>query len=218
MLLPNFHILGIQGSGKGTQSALLERRFGLTYVSSGNLFRKRAALGGPLGQRISEQLAKGSLLPDQLLAETIEDFLKDNPVSTGFLGDGVMRTIHQRSLLDPLWQPAGLQQPYLIHLQLSEAVALERIEHRRQEALAEERADHYRKYGGKILQRTDDNPRAIQERLALFHAMTEPLIADYKDKGAYFGVDAHQSIEDISEQIVSHIHQHFPTLVDHESD
>jgi len=216
-MLPNLHILGIQGSGKGTQSAILEERFGLTYVSSGNLFRARAAQGGALGERIAGQLAKGTLLPDQLLAETIEDYLQNTQVERGFLGDGVMRTLQQKELLDPIWPAAGLQAPYLIHLQLSEAEALKRIEHRKQEAQAAERAAHYQRYGGKLLQRTDDNPTAIHERLALFHRMTEPLIAGFRESGSYFGVDAHQSIEAIAEQISTHISATFPELAAHES-
>ncbi len=216
MVLPNIHILGIQGSGKGTQSALLEHRFGFTYISSGDLFRRRALQEDEMGVQIAGLMQKGRLLPDELLVEAVDSALREEILSNGVLGDGVLRTGAQKELLAAIWQKYQLDEPLLVHLRLTEETALKRIEQRKLEAseteLSAEKKAHLLKYGGKVLKRVDDNPQAIAERFALFHHLTEPLITVFESEGRCIHVDGEQPIERVFHDICLGIEDVYPQL------
>jgi adenylate kinase len=210
--LPNIHILGIQGSGKGTQSALLVKKYSLSYVSSGNLFRARAAEGDAFGTELGKELHAGRLIPNAYLVHTIEDYLTRHTVSKGFLGDGVIRTLEQYDDLCPVWDHHSLADPLLIHLQLSEEEALARIAHRREELNDPAKHDYHMVYSGKLLHRTDDNPLAIKERFALFHKMTLPVITLFEKKQRCIHISADQTIDEIHEVICDVLAQYYPHL------
>ena len=211
-MLPNIHILGIQGSGKGTQSALLVTKFALNYVSSGNLFRERAAEADMFGLDLGKILHEGHLMPNEYLIQTVEDYLDNHTVLTGFLGDGVIRTLTQYTELNQVWKHHKLEAPLLIHLQLKEEVALDRIKHRQEELRDPSKHDYHLVYSGKLLHRTDDNPLAIRERFALFHKMTQPVINLFESQDRCIHISADQSIESIHAEICATLESHYPTL------
>jgi adenylate kinase len=211
-MTPNIHILGIQGSGKGTQSALLVAQFHFLYLSSGNLFRERAAQGDAFGKQIAHQLQVGRLLPDGFLIDTVQEHLSQHPTTNGLLGDGVIRTIDQYHKLEPVWKEHGYDEPLLIHLLLDEETALKRIEGRKAEEDNEAKKEHHRIYSGKLLHRTDENPLAIQKRFALFHSMTEPVIAAFESLNRSINVDASRTVEEIHRDIASALIIHYPQL------
>jgi adenylate kinase len=208
-MLPNIHILGIQGSGKGTQSALLVSKYSLNYVSSGNLFRERAARGDQFGINLGNVLREGHLIPNDFLVQTVEDYLDIHTIHTGFLGDGVIRTLTQYTELIPVWEHHELEVPLLIHLQLKEEVALDRIKHRQEELNDPTKHDYHLVYSGKLLHRTDDNPLAIRERFALFHKMTQPVIDLFEKQDRCIHISADQSIEAIHAEICSVLSSHY---------
>ena len=212
MLLPNIHILGIQGSGKGTQSELLVERYDLSYISSGDLFRQRSASDDEFGLTIRHELTTGRLLKDEFLFHTVEEYLENQPTQIGLLGDGVIRTVNQFEGLEEIWNSHGLDEPMLIHLMLSEEVALQRIAHRQQEQADPNRQQHYFQYGGKLLKRTDDNPAAISERFRLFHEMTEPVIWAFEHNGRCANISAERSVDEIQTDIRNAIEQYYPQL------
>jgi adenylate kinase len=211
-MLPNVHILGIQGSGKGTQSSLLVERYGFTYASSGNLFRERAELTDPFGRQLAAQLSTGKLLPNSLLIDTIAEYLEFHKVTTGFLGDGVIRTLEQYEKLKPVWTDHDLGKPILIHLVLTEEVALRRIDQRKKEQADPTRQEYHLKYSGKLLHRTDDNPLAIQERFQLFHTMTAPVISLFTTLDRCIDINADQTVEAIQAEIRQHLERLYPQL------
>lgn len=211
-MLPNIHILGIQGSGKGTQSALLVNRYGFSYVSSGDLFRERATWSDDFARQLSQELSRGRLLADKLLFQTVKDYLCKTEITTGFLGDGVIRSIHQYQGLMDIWELFSLDQPLLIHLTLSEDIALQRIKHRQEELSNPDKYEHHLKYSGKLLKRNDDNPLAIQERFSQFHRMTEPVIKIFEEQGRCIRVDANQEIEAIHADITQKLEAFLPDL------
>lgn len=212
-MLPNIHILGIQGSGKGTQSALLVKEYGLTYLASGNLFRERAEKKDAFAQEISHELGAGHLLPNPYLYRTVREYLADHRVKVGLLGDGVIRTVEQYHSLEPVWKQHRIGEPLLVHLLLSEQEAFERIEHRKREqaAEAEQRAYHLT-YSGKLLHRTDDNPLAIKERFALFHKMTEPVIKIFEAEDRCVHISAKGTVEEIHQEISTVLAARYPKL------
>lgn len=211
-MLPNIHLLGIQGSGKGTQSALLVEKYHLNYISSGDLFRKRSRTPDAFGQSLTQELSTGKLLPTPFLLHTVEDYLDSNSIKEGLLGDGIIRTTEQQARLAEIWEKYQLEQPILINLILSEGVAKQRIEVRKQKQNNPELYQFHLTYGGKLLKRNDDNPRAIEERFALFHSMTEPVIKIFDNQQRCFHIDAERSIEEIHADICAALTAVYPNL------
>ena len=212
-MLPNIHILGIQGSGKGYQSALLVERYAFNYLASGNLFRERSAVGDAFSQEITTLLKSGHLLPDSYLFRTVREYLAEHRrVKYGLLCDGVIRTLKQYHGLEPLWKRYKLDDPLLIHLRLSEAEAVKRTEQRRREQDDPSLQQHHLKYSGKLLQRTDDNPAAIKERFALYHTMTEPVIRRLEAEGRCIHINADANVEEIQAEICQNLEKLYPEL------
>lgn len=211
-MLPNIHLLGIQGSGKGTQCAFLEKRLGLTYVASGDLFRARTAFDDDFAAQLKKELKKGHLLPTSYLLRTVRDFLENNPIENGLLGDGVIRTEEENEELMAVWSTYNLDPPFLIHLDLDEETAVQRIKHRKEEQKDPAKRVHLLKYGGKLLKRTDDNPQAISQRFILFHRMTKPVIQYFEQKNRCLHIDARKRVEEIHADMVREILLIYPNL------
>jgi len=211
-MLPNIHIIGIQGSGKGTQSARLVEKYHFNYLASGNLFRERAQKKDAFGQEIAHEMHAGHLIPNSYLYQVIREYLVEHRVKKGLLGDGVIRTIEQFYSLEPVWKQHKLDEPLLIHLLLSEEEAVRRIEHRKKEQEESEKRNYHLMYSGKLLHRTDDNPLAIKERFALFHKMTEPVIKTLEAEGRCITIDAGPSPDEVFASICAALEEHFPKL------
>lgn len=195
-MLANIHILGIQGSGKGTQSALLVKKYKLTYLSSGEAFRERAAQNDVFGMELAKEMAAGHLIANPLLLQIAKDFITQHPISTGLLGDGLIRNLTQYTLFEPLWKEFGLDEPFLIYLDLSEEKALERIAHRVSQSE----------------KRIDDNPEAIHRRFSLYYDQTLPVIDQFRRQNRYVAVNADQEIEVIHQEILLNLERLIPNL------
>lgn len=193
MLLPNLHILGIQGSGKGTQVAELVKQYGFTPISTGELFRQRAKVEDAYGQYVKRHLEEGELLTAEDLTQILENYLQTTPIATGILGDGVLRTVEQWGKLATLWPQYKLGEPMLIFLNLSEEVARERIAKR---------------HG--LEGRTDDLPKATERRLQLFHEKTMPVVELFQSHGRCVTIDASQEVATVTSEITKAIHSFFP--------
>ncbi len=211
-MLPNIHIIGIQGSGKGTQSALLVEKFNLTYLAAGNMFRERAAVGDEIGLSIAAAMQAGKLLPIEFLVLTIDGYLHTHGTGPGILGDGIMRTVDQYNELSRIWDEHSIDKPYLINLVLDEETALQRIESRRLEQEDPGKRSHHEIYGGKLLKRNDDNPLAIHERFKIFHELTEPVVSIFKGQGRCVDINAADTIESIAAQVETTVTTWYPEL------
>jgi adenylate kinase len=205
--LPNVHIIGIQGSGKGTQSAGLVDRYGFLYLPSGNLFRNRAKQDDFLGHQISSELEHGHLLPDALVYHTVIDYLGSNPFPNGILGDGVIRNQEQYRQLEPIWEMMDLGEPAMLHLLLDEKIAYGRLLNR---VVADDPSS--KTYAGKLAHRSDDNPAAIEERFALFRKMTEPLIRSFAKGDRYVAVDGNRPIDAVQSDLRQALERLYPDL------
>lgn len=179
-LLPNLHILGIQGSGKGTQTQLLSDKYGLTVLSSGNLCRQRCLIDDDLGREISDLLRQGLLLPDEMILKIVREFLQDQPIPVGLIGEGVIRTWPQYELYQPLWSEHHLATPFLIHLQLDDETAKDRI---------------VKRGSVDLVQRQDTDIAAIEQRIRDFHLKTEPILEQLSSSHQICHIDANQPIE-----------------------
>ena len=170
-------LLGVQGSGKGTQAKRIASEYGLAHIATGDILRRAMADGSELGRRVQPIYDRGDLVPDDLMIELIRERLADEDA---FVLDGFPRTVAQAEALDAMLEEIGKPLDAVILLRVSDEVATERL-HRR--ALEEGRAD--------------DTAEVISNRLRLYHELTELVVDRYQLAGIEVIVDGEQSMDEV---------------------
>jgi adenylate kinase len=127
----NILIFGPNGSGKGTQGAVVQKKFSITHVESGALFRENIKGGTELGRKAKEYIDRGDLVPDGITIPMILDRLKKDDCKTGWLLDGFPRNPDQAEALEKALEEAGITLDYIIEISLDRDTARERIMGRR---------------------------------------------------------------------------------------
>ena len=200
----NIILVGPQGSGKGTQAVLLAKRFGLCTISIGELLRKEAEKNTKRGLLIKNILKKGDLVPMEISVAVLKTYLEKNPCDAGIIFDGFPRTLEQAEALDEI---ADIN--YVIELKLSDEDAVQRLSSRKQC----KNGHVYGKYippkkdgicdidGEKLFLRDDDTPKAIMERLMIYHDETEPLLEYYAPRNIIHSINGSGSQEQVFEAI-----------------
>jgi len=178
-------LFGPPGAGKGTQATSMVEKYNLHHISTGALLRKEIAAGTELGKLAKELIEKGNLVPDEVVEGMIENEFKSVKGVDGFLLDGFPRTIPQAEELDKILAKTGESVTATVSIMIPDAMIMERIKGR---ALKEGRAD-------------DASEDTINNRIATYHAQTEPLIEYYTRSGKYHEVDGVGLIEEIRERI-----------------
>lgn len=183
--MKNIVIFGAPGSGKGTQSELMMKQYGLGHISTGDVLRKEIKAGTELGQLAASYIDKGNLIPDELmvsiLAKVYDAFGRGHK---GVIFDGFPRTIPQAEALKKMLVERGDRVAAMIELDVPEAELTERLIKRGQES-----------------GRADDNEETIKKRLVVYHQQTQPLIEWYKAEGLHHHVNGHGTLEQIFSDI-----------------
>jgi adenylate kinase len=180
----NIVIFGAPGSGKGTQSELMIKKYGLDYISTGNVLREAIKTGSELGKLAKSYMDAGRLVPDDLIIELISGFLDGIPDSKGIVFDGFPRTIPQAKALKELLGKRGMDVSIMLDLQVEDGELIHRLLER-----------------GKISGRTDDNLETIQSRLDVYHTQTAPLATYYISEDKRVAIKGTGSIDDIFRRI-----------------
>lgn len=178
-------LLGMPGSGKGTQAQFLMDRYGIPQISTGDMLRAAIKAGTPLGLKAKGCMDKGELVPDEIVIELVKQRIKEADCAKGFILDGFPRTIQQAEAL----RGAGVEIDYVIELEVGDDEILRRMSGRRVH-LASGRTYHVEfnppkvpgtddVTGEPLIQRADDNEETVKKRIATYHAQTKPLIEYY---------------------------------------
>jgi adenylate kinase len=202
-------LLGPPGAGKGTQARLLEERFGLIQLSTGDLLRAAVAAGTPAGLAAKSVMDAGGLVSDEIVLAILKDRLAAPDVTAGVILDGFPRTAGQAEALDALLGRAGQKVSAAISLEVDDEAMIARVAGRFTCATCGEgyhdtskptaMAGSCDKCGGTAFKRrADDTAETARARLEAYHAQTAPLIAHYRDHGVLETVDAMGSIADIT--------------------
>lgn len=205
-------LFGAPGVGKGTQAAILKGTLGVPHIATGDLLRAAMKADTPTGHQIRGIIGRGELVPDGLVSEMIEERLSASDTGGGFLLDGYPRTVEQAVFLDRLAQRSGFSLDRVVNIELPEPEILERLTGRRicgacgeifhlrfDPPRDESRCDRCE---GELRQRSDDTETAIAERLRVYQAQTEPVIAHYQKQGLLTTVDGNGSQDEVTKRML----------------
>lgn len=205
-------LLGPPGAGKGTQARILEERFGLVQLSTGDLLRAAVAAGTEAGRAAQAVMAAGGLVSDAIVLAILKDRMAEPDTAQGVILDGFPRTTGQAQALDDLLAGQGQAITAAIALEVDDAAMVERVAGRYtcgtcgegyhdsfKRPVAAGTCDHCG--GTEFKRRADDNAETVGARLAAYHEQTAPLIAYYAGRGVLARTDAMQPIAQVTEDL-----------------
>lgn len=182
-------LLGAPGAGKGTQAEILCKILEIPTISTGNILRAAIKDGTPTGLKAKSYIDAGALVPDEVIIGIVNERLAQDDCKNGYILDGVPRTIAQAEALEK----AGIQFDAVVSIEISEEEILRRMSGRRVcaacgssynvEFVPPRREGVCDNCGGKLIQRKDDTPETVRERLKVYHTETEPLVDFYAQRG-----------------------------------
>ena len=182
-------LLGAPGAGKGTQAERLCKTLEIPTISTGNILRAAIKNGTPTGLKAKAFMDAGQLVPDEVIIGIITERLAEEDCKNGYILDGVPRTIAQAEALEK----AGIQFDAVVSIEISEEEIIRRMSGRRVcaacgssynvEFVPPRREGVCDNCGGKLIQRKDDTPETVRERLKVYHTETEPLVDFYANRG-----------------------------------
>ena len=182
----NIVMFGAPGSGKGTQSEVLIKTYGLFHISTGDVLRDHIKRGTALGKTAQEYINQGQLIPDELMVNILASVMDDNKevAAKGVIFDGFPRTIPQAEALEEMLQQRGTKVSAVIGLDVPDEILIGRLLNR-----------------GKESGRSDDNLETITSRLEVYNNQTAPLKAFYAQKGLLHMVQGTGGAEVVFERV-----------------
>lgn len=204
-------MLAPPGAGKGTQADLLSERHGVPHVETGNLLRRAIEQETPTGREAKKYVDAGNLVPDEIVVKLIQRRLSEPDCEPGFILDGFPRTIQQANATERLLREMDVSLDAVLNLRVGPEEIVRRLEARRvcSDCGATYHLEHNPpeedgacdRCGSPLIQREDDQPETILQRLSQYEEKTEPLLAFYRDRGLLVTVDGEQSIEAVTAAI-----------------
>lgn len=185
----NVVLFGAPGCGKGTQSELLEKKFGLSHISTGEIIRSHIKAQTPLGQQMAEYISRGELAPDSVVIGMVEEYLSQNKGIKGTIFDGFPRTTAQAEAFDKLLESMGDSVDIMIYMDVPEEELVQRILLR-----------------GKVSGRADDaSEDVIRNRIEIYNQQTAVVADYYRAQGKYVAVPSLGTIEEVFDRIAAEI-------------
>lgn len=206
-------MMGPPGAGKGTQAAKLVKKFSISQISTGDMFRAAVKEGTELGKAAKNCMDAGKLVPDEITIGIIRERLSKNDCKDGFILDGFPRTVEQADALEKILDELGKKISCVLNINVPAEYLIERAVGRR--ICKKCGATYHVKFnppkvndicdvcGGELYQRADDNELTMKNRLSAYEASTRPLIDYYKKAGVYKEVDGRQPIDKVTDDLVS---------------
>ena len=200
-------LLGTPGAGKGTQCKRIVARYGLLHLSSGDILRQERTAGTELGQKAQSYMDSGALVPDEVIVEMMTEAIKKAP-QVAFVLDGFPRTVNQATELDQSLVRDWQRIEAVLNLSAAGQIVAERLTGRRScpqcgavyhvknlKPKVEGLCDND---GARLIQRPDDHPDVVANRLQTYHQQTEPVVDYYKKTNSVYDIDANKDADEVT--------------------
>ena len=202
-------LLGAPGAGKGTQAEIICDKLSIPAISTGNIIRAALKNGTEMGMKAKSYMDEGKLVPDDVVIGIIKERLAEDDCQNGFILDGFPRTIPQAEALDNM----GVDIDCVLSIEVADEKIMQRLSGRRV-CLTCGATYHvdYKKpakegicntCGAELVQRNDDKPETIADRLAVYHSQTEPLKDYYKKAGKLITVEGQEEVKDTTRLVLA---------------
>ncbi|HEY9207181.1 MAG TPA: adenylate kinase [Candidatus Methanoperedens sp.] len=206
----NIILLGPPGAGKGTQAKKISEHYSIPHISTGDMLRENISKNTALGLKAKSYMARGELVPDELLITIVKDRLSKSDCKDGFLLDGYPRTVTQADALQMILTESNRKIDAVLNIEVDDGDLIKRLSGRRMCACGASYHVVFNpprmngvcdKCGGKLYQREDDKEEAIKNRLVVYKKQTQPLIEYYDKKRILQTIDGGKDIPLIFEDI-----------------
>lgn len=217
--LPPIILLGVPGAGKGTQAKRLAQHFHVPHLSTGDIFREMATSGSELGARVWNDMRQGNLVPDDVVCQVVAERLQRDDCRLGYILDGFPRTLFQaRWLMDFLEGPAAISTAVIvIYLTVGYNDLYRRLLGRRScptcGRIYNDFTQPPRQAGvcdldqSPLVQRKDDDPAVIRERLSAYEQQTLPLVEFFRGRGSLRELSGAEAVDRVTERLFAAIEQ-----------
>jgi adenylate kinase len=199
-------LLGAPGSGKGSVGKPLSVYLGIPVISTGEIFRSHIREKTTLGLKAKQYIDEGTLVPDEVTLEIVEDRICRQDCQSGFILDGFPRTIIQAERFEKMLKKEGISLDFVLNIELSDEIIVRRISNRRVCISCGEdfncvtrkpsRMGICDECGSEIVQRADDSEETVKKRLETYYKQTEPLVEYYRSLGILRSMNNDCSIEE----------------------
>jgi adenylate kinase len=203
----NLILFGPPGAGKGTQAERLRKDFELPYIATGDMLRANVKEETELGTKAKEYMDAGDLVPDELIVAMAADRLSRDDAEDGFILDGFPRTIEQAEALDRQLSEMARRVTAALLIDVPDEEVIRRLSGRR---MCVKAGHNYHvefdppkhegvcdQDGSRLVQRDDDKPEVIENRLRVYHEKTKPLVDYYDDRGLMRRIDGTRDPADV---------------------
>lgn len=204
----NLILLGAPGAGKGTQAEVISEKLSIPQISTGNILREAVKNGTECGIKAKSFMESGALVPDEVVIGILKDRIAEDDCKNGFILDGFPRTVPQAEALEKM----GVNIDKVLSIDVEDAAIQARISGRR---VCEKCGASYHiqynptkvegicdKCGGKAVQRKDDAPETVIERLKTYHVQTAPLADFYAERGKLVRVKGQDGVAETSKLVL----------------
>ena len=203
----NLVLLGPPGAGKGTQAIRISKHLGIPHISTGDMFRRAIAAKTKMGEKASQFMNRGELVPDEIVIGVVDERLQEGDCASGFLLDGFPRTIAQAEALEKALSRDNKQLDQVLDIEVEEEELVRRLTGRRtcrscgkiyhlvfDPPKAPTTCDVC---SGDLLQREDDGEETVRNRLRVYQEQTYKLIDYYRKRDLLSVIDGKQEVETV---------------------
>jgi len=207
----NLILFGPPGAGKGTQAARLQGDFQLAFISTGEMLRANVRDETKLGKEAQSYMDAGDLVPDELIVKMAAERLQEADARDGFILDGFPRTLDQAAALEQQLSELGRRITSALLIDVPDEEVIRRLSGRR---VCVKAGHNYHvefdppkhegvcdQDGSRLVQRDDDQPEVIENRLRVYHEQTEPLVAHYDEQGLLRRIDGTRPATEVHDHI-----------------